>query len=347
MIRQHLLWLAGTQAERTAYDTTPLQPPVLWYETDTAAWYFWTGAAWAALGGGGAPAPHAASHQQGGADAVGTATPTANAIPEADAAGTLESWVHSRYTDAEAAAVVETYPGVYSALDAILYGGYGGKLRFAWLANSRQLFGDAAQLSSVTENGWTTDTVYGNTGDNGPYLDTYGNSLRFYISHHTWQNTGVQPMVVWGWCTIENNKADGVLLSKHAISNKAWRLGYIGGKFQFIVSGDGNTDFTTDLTFSVSSTDWLFFAGSYYTSAFASSASVHVAFATDTYLTSASDLGAPSSIYASTVALYLGCQASSYLWPGKVGICGQRTGVSNLSSYAQWIFDRTKHLYGG
>lgn len=40
-----------------------------------------------------APPAHAASHQPGGADAIGTATPTAGAIPVADGSGKLDAWV--------------------------------------------------------------------------------------------------------------------------------------------------------------------------------------------------------------------------------------------------------------
>jgi hypothetical protein len=39
------------------------------------------------------PRTHASTHQDGGADEVGTATPAANVIPKADAAGHLDSWI--------------------------------------------------------------------------------------------------------------------------------------------------------------------------------------------------------------------------------------------------------------
>jgi hypothetical protein len=39
------------------------------------------------------PSAHAASHKHGGADEVATATPAANAIPKADAAGKLDGWI--------------------------------------------------------------------------------------------------------------------------------------------------------------------------------------------------------------------------------------------------------------
>jgi len=40
-----------------------------------------------------APSAHASSHYAGSADAVGTATPTANAIPYADGSGKLDAWI--------------------------------------------------------------------------------------------------------------------------------------------------------------------------------------------------------------------------------------------------------------
>ncbi len=40
------------------------------------------------------PTPHANTHQSGGADAVGTATPTPNAIPYANASGYLDGWIN-------------------------------------------------------------------------------------------------------------------------------------------------------------------------------------------------------------------------------------------------------------
>ncbi len=39
------------------------------------------------------PTSHASSHQNGGSDEVGTATPGANAIPKADGSGNLDSWI--------------------------------------------------------------------------------------------------------------------------------------------------------------------------------------------------------------------------------------------------------------
>lgn len=39
------------------------------------------------------PKAHAASHKDGGTDEIATATPTANAIPKADASGKLNAWV--------------------------------------------------------------------------------------------------------------------------------------------------------------------------------------------------------------------------------------------------------------
>jgi hypothetical protein len=46
-------------------------------------------------GGGGFPSAHAATHKHGGSDEVGTGTPSANAIPKADANGKLDAWVSS------------------------------------------------------------------------------------------------------------------------------------------------------------------------------------------------------------------------------------------------------------
>lgn len=59
------------------------------------------------------PAPHAASHQDGGADEVATAVPAANAIPKADGTGTLAAgWIPSSIaTDAEVAAAIAAHAG--------------------------------------------------------------------------------------------------------------------------------------------------------------------------------------------------------------------------------------------
>ena len=46
-------------------------------------------------GGSGAPSAHAATHKHGGSDEVATGTPSANAIPKADANGKLDVWVSS------------------------------------------------------------------------------------------------------------------------------------------------------------------------------------------------------------------------------------------------------------
>lgn len=48
-----------------------------------------------------APKAHAASHQNGGADEVATATPAANAIPKADGSGKLDGWLTDASTSAK------------------------------------------------------------------------------------------------------------------------------------------------------------------------------------------------------------------------------------------------------
>jgi len=54
------------------------------------------------------PAAHAATHQDGGADEVATATPAAAAIPKADAGGTLNAWVDAAPVVGSASATAQT-----------------------------------------------------------------------------------------------------------------------------------------------------------------------------------------------------------------------------------------------
>lgn len=48
---------------------------------------------WLQIDSGAAPTAHASTHQHGGGDEVATATPGANAIPKADGAGKLDTWI--------------------------------------------------------------------------------------------------------------------------------------------------------------------------------------------------------------------------------------------------------------
>ena len=63
---------------------------------------------------------HATRHQFGGADPVGTVTPSANAIPFADVNGTLDSWVSTATTSTLGKVKLSTSP--VSASDPIVVG---------------------------------------------------------------------------------------------------------------------------------------------------------------------------------------------------------------------------------
>ena len=83
-----------------------------------------------------APTGHAASHQHGGSDEIATATPAANAIPKADAAGDLDAWV---------SAASETVPGIVElAADGETTAGLAVQGNDARLSDARAPTGHAA-----------------------------------------------------------------------------------------------------------------------------------------------------------------------------------------------------------
>lgn len=65
-----------------------------------------------------APVAHATSHKHGGSDEVATATPTANAIPKADASGKLDSWISDASTSVKGKVQLATSTEFETGTDA-------------------------------------------------------------------------------------------------------------------------------------------------------------------------------------------------------------------------------------
>jgi hypothetical protein len=96
--------------------------------------------------------PHAATHQHGGSDEVGTATPAANAIPKADASGLLDDWV--THTDVEAtidAAADLGAPADTDKLAAVRGGSLGTILVSALKTAFDALYGRLAAANTWTQ----------------------------------------------------------------------------------------------------------------------------------------------------------------------------------------------------
>ena len=91
----------GTLVDATAGIATSIPDPGTagryYFSTDTKVWSRDNGTTWDDVtSNGGTPATHATSHQNGGADEVATATPTANSIPKTAALTTLDKdWIPS------------------------------------------------------------------------------------------------------------------------------------------------------------------------------------------------------------------------------------------------------------
>lgn len=136
---------------------------------------------------------HATRHQYGGADPVGTVTPSANAIPFADVNGKLDSWVSTATTSTLGRVKLSTAP--VSASDPIVVGQNDTRFTgsFTGVSYSNNTFTfttvGGGSLTSVinTVTGWTVNgnlTVTGNTTVGGN-LTVTGNTGTNWFSSNT------------------------------------------------------------------------------------------------------------------------------------------------------------------
>lgn len=90
----------GDIAQWSGSAWTYLDPSESWfaYVDDEDTYYLYTGTTWETISSSSPPTLHAASHKDGGADEVATATPATGAIPKADGAGKLDSWISDATT---------------------------------------------------------------------------------------------------------------------------------------------------------------------------------------------------------------------------------------------------------
>jgi hypothetical protein len=107
----------------------------------------------------GIPGLHASTHKHGGADEVATATPAANAIPKADAAGDLDAWVSDASTTVkgkvELATSAETAAGLaVQASDT--------RLSDARTPTAHNLLNSTYHGDALTGSATRGDIIYGN-----------------------------------------------------------------------------------------------------------------------------------------------------------------------------------------
>ena len=100
------------------------------------------------------PTAHAASHQNGGADEVATATPAANAIPKAGAGGDLDAgWLPAATDEAVGAVELATEAEVYTGTDtakAITPAALAGSYNFGRKAVEIHIVPDDTDVDTVS-----------------------------------------------------------------------------------------------------------------------------------------------------------------------------------------------------
>ena len=108
----------------TSFPSNPIPGDQFFREDLDTPFVFTVTSGWVSIiGSGGVPDPHASSHQHGGSDEVATLTPSAYAIPKADATGSLDAWVSAEAIPVLTSDPIPPDPKLYfnSVLKRLMY----------------------------------------------------------------------------------------------------------------------------------------------------------------------------------------------------------------------------------
>jgi hypothetical protein len=244
--------------------------------------------------------------------------------------------------------------------------GGGTRQNYGWLANSRQLFGQASGY-------WTENSIvvgnWGVTPTGGPYITLDGANDYLTVADAAWQEVGANSMVVWHWVkpSTEAAHSDCVIVGKTAIDNTGWRLGITPSNlfpldplrpaWRFSVNGTGDDDDMIDMFHvSVNPGVWTF-VGAFYEPG--QRIRMYIGQTAGGWMSAAPDLvmlehtaDIPASIYNGTADLRIGANSDGtpgLMWRGRVGPGAMWLGptAGSVGTYLQTMFDLTKARYGG
>ncbi len=231
--------------------------------------------------------------------------------------------------------------------------GGGTRQNYGWLANSRQLFGQAAGY-------WTENSIvvadWGVTPQGGPYISLDGANDYLTVADAAWQEVAANRMVVWHWVNTftETTNRRRIVVGKALDDEVGWMLefGIMPKAWKFGVDGDGlnasYVDVVSDRAVVIGR--WTFIAGFFEPS---QRIRIYVATNTDTTLTMTErTTDIPASIFNGAADLRLGANSDGtpgFRWYGQIGAGGMWLGptAGDVGTYLQTVFDLTKARYGG
>lgn len=231
--------------------------------------------------------------------------------------------------------------------------GGGTRQNYGWLANSRQLFGQASGY-------WTENSIvvgdWGVTPQGGSYVTLDGANDYLTVADAAWQEVAANRMVVWHWVNTftETMNRRRIIVGKALDDEVGWMMEFgIGPKaWKFGVCGSGlNVDYVdVTSTHTPAIGMWTFLAGFYEPSQRIRIYAGRANEATLTMTERTTDI--PASIYNGAADLRIGANsdpAPGFRWYGQVGAGAMWLGptAGSVGTYLQTVFDLTKARYGG
>lgn len=240
---------------------------------------------------------------------------------------------------------------ILSAVLMMQQGG-GSNLRWGWLGDSDQLFGEANTSSPMGSTGISSADYFA-TNNGGPYVDFNGTTEYFSEADNAWQEPTTRRFLVWTWANIDNYTGDMTIASKWDASTneRAWRLWFnnAAGVFTFSTSVDGTAVVSVASTYTESLDTWYFVAGWFVPS---TRLRIYVAAATELALTQDTNaVATPASIFNGTEDFMIGASdngaGATDLWDGSLGIQAGRLDIPNadVDAYVTKLFGLTRYFY--
>ena len=246
-----------------------------------------------------------------------------------------------------------------SLVDAVLgnvtnAAGGGAVLQCGWLANGRQVFGQAATAGVWTEAN-ITNANYGALVYGGPFITLNGSDEYLTLADAAWNEVATYNLVAWWWVNTDNAAADQAIIGKTlGTADQSWLM-YVDNAlgWSFYVNGTGaDADKkVVSSSYTISASQWMFVGVMFKPS---SSIRIYVAEASEWALTmDENTTSIPASLHNSAADLRLGATSTPAQYfdgmagGGAVCIAGGSDVDTYVAAYLLEKFRLTKYRYGG
>lgn len=244
----------------------------------------------------------------------------------------------------------------FSLCDAVLgnliSAGSGHVLQCGWLANSLQVFGQAATVNVWTGTGITIAN-YGAMSGGGAFIALNGSDEYLTLADAGWNEVGTYKLVAWWWVYSSAGGSDRAIIGKmKSTDEQSWLMHQDASTgWTFSVNGTGAEADRKVIASShaLAATTWTF-VGVFYEPS--TGIRIYVGEVGDTTLTmDENTTSIPAALFNGTADLRLGATSTpamywnGYLGAGAIRIGGYSYMDDYVGTYLQRVFDMTKYLY--